>query len=285
VLSVVIPARDCADTIGEQLEALADQRYDGEWEVIVADNGSTDDLHEQVARYRGRLPGLRIVPAGERRGSGYARNVGALAATGGSLAFCDADDIVGAGWLPAMARDLAEHDLVATPCETERLNDPAIRRTRRAGIPGERLPYPPYLPHAGGSGLAVKRELFHALGGFDETLPRLQDTDFCIRAQLAGTSLHYLTDAVIHVRFKRAFAEIFRQGREYGEGNARLQARYASGLRSTRGWWKWPFRHWRAIGRALLHVYDRGARAQLAWVLGWQVGRMYGTVRYRVPAT
>ena len=38
-LSVVIPARNAADTIGVQLESLARQRFDPPWEVVVVDNG------------------------------------------------------------------------------------------------------------------------------------------------------------------------------------------------------------------------------------------------------
>ena len=49
--------------------------------------------------------------------------------------------------------------------------------------------YPPFLPHAGGSSLGVKRALHEAIGGFDEDLPALEDTDYCWRIQLAGTPL------------------------------------------------------------------------------------------------
>ncbi|HET9225168.1 MAG TPA: glycosyltransferase, partial [Thermoanaerobaculia bacterium] len=41
-LSVVIPCLNAEATLGDQLEALAGQGWSGEWEVIVADNGSTD---------------------------------------------------------------------------------------------------------------------------------------------------------------------------------------------------------------------------------------------------
>jgi glycosyltransferase involved in cell wall biosynthesis len=43
-LSVIIPCYNGAETIAAQLEALAGQQWSGQWEVIVSDNGSTDNL-------------------------------------------------------------------------------------------------------------------------------------------------------------------------------------------------------------------------------------------------
>jgi glycosyltransferase involved in cell wall biosynthesis len=62
-ISVIVPARDAAATIGGQLAALAAQRYEGSWEVIVADNGSADATATVADRWIGRIPGLRVVTA------------------------------------------------------------------------------------------------------------------------------------------------------------------------------------------------------------------------------
>jgi glycosyltransferase involved in cell wall biosynthesis len=73
-LSVVIPCLNAAATIGVQLEALAGQSWEGEWEVVVADNGSTDGSQAIVESYRG--------PAGAcsqpRGGGGLRRRVPVL---------------------------------------------------------------------------------------------------------------------------------------------------------------------------------------------------------------
>lgn len=81
-LSVIVPCWNAAPTIEDVFRGLLDQAWSDEWEVIVADNGSTDDLRHVVARYEGQLPGLRIVDASARRGAAHARNVGVKAATG-----------------------------------------------------------------------------------------------------------------------------------------------------------------------------------------------------------
>ncbi len=70
VTSVVIPVRNGAATLAEQLEALAQQEYDDEWEVVVADNGSSDATREVVNGFRD-LPQLRVVDASGGSGAGY----------------------------------------------------------------------------------------------------------------------------------------------------------------------------------------------------------------------
>src|SRR3954452_8254427 len=112
-LSVGIPCLNAASTLGVQLAALTRQSWPGGWEVIVADNGSTDGSREIVESYRGRLPGLELVDASDRRGQAHARNAGAAAASGDAFLFGDADDEVAPGWLAALGRALAVHEFVA----------------------------------------------------------------------------------------------------------------------------------------------------------------------------
>src|SRR5215213_3208362 len=112
-ISVIIPVRNGAGTIEAQLAALSRQSWDGAWELIVADNGSTDDTVRRVQDAAHSLPAVRIVDASARRGPSFARNAGARAAEGATLLFIDADDIVEPGWLGSMAEAAAQHPLVA----------------------------------------------------------------------------------------------------------------------------------------------------------------------------
>jgi glycosyltransferase involved in cell wall biosynthesis len=184
-LSVVMPCLNAAATIGDQLEALSRQEWPADWEVVVADNGSTDGTAEVARRYADRLPDLRIVDASGRRGSAHARNVGAHAASGDAVVFCDADDEVGSGWLAAMGRALKKHDFIACRLDLNKLNpleiSGTVRNPQQEGL--QRVEYPPYLRHASGSTLGVKREVHEAVGGFDESLFRLEDTDYWFSIQ------------------------------------------------------------------------------------------------------
>ena len=96
-VSVVIPARNAARTLDAQLQALAAQRFPAEWEVLVSDNGSTDATRAVAVEWAGRIPLLRVIDASARPGASAARNLGAAAAHGELLLFCDADDVVADG--------------------------------------------------------------------------------------------------------------------------------------------------------------------------------------------
>ena len=76
-LSVVIAALDADRWLGEQLEALASQVTDFDWEVILADNGSRDGTKGVFEGYLVRLPSSAWVDASDTKGPAHARNVGA----------------------------------------------------------------------------------------------------------------------------------------------------------------------------------------------------------------
>src|SRR5690554_5658938 len=134
MLSVIIPCASQLDLLIEQLDALCTMTCAEPWEVVVVDNGvSHTEPIAVLDRYADSLPGFRVVDATERRGAGYARNVGVSHSRGDKLAFLDADDVAGDGWLDAMADALDVHDVVASRWDIDRLNDGAVREGRKNG--------------------------------------------------------------------------------------------------------------------------------------------------------
>jgi glycosyltransferase involved in cell wall biosynthesis len=87
LVSIVVPVFNGADFLGECLDSLVGQDYDGPIEIVVVDDGSTDESAAIAARY----PGVLVV-AREHEGLGRTRNAGIDASTGELIAFCDADD-------------------------------------------------------------------------------------------------------------------------------------------------------------------------------------------------
>ncbi len=275
-LSVIIPAFNVASVIGEQLEALAAQDWDGSWEVIVADNGSRDGTAEAARRYEGKLPGLRVLDASGRAGAAYARNLGAKAAQGESLVFIDADDIVNPGFLRAMAEALQEHPFCAPRIEATTLNrswpSQLGQHPQYHGL--MRYYNEPFLNHASGCGLGMRRELFLKLGGFDEGMIRLQDTEFCFRAQLAGVPMHFVPEAQISMRNRQTFRGMLRQARDWGRAEVNLVSRY----RQVRGVWRRLYlwlrytARWLKLLVLLLRARSRLALARVAKEAARQVG-------------
>lgn len=209
-LSVVIPCFNAADTIGVQLEGLSKQQCAQPWEIIIADNGSTDETLEIVKQYQQNLPNLRIVDASATKGAAHARNVGASVALSENLAFCDADDEVTSGWVAAMIEALSKHDFVAGCSDYSRLNESWVVNCcglREANGVKDYI----YFPYAAGNNLGVKRSIHNAVGGFDQTMLLLQDVDYCWRIQKTGIKLESASKAVINFRFRNTIKGMYRR--------------------------------------------------------------------------
>jgi GT2 family glycosyltransferase len=282
ILSVVIPVRNGAATLPGQLEALARATPPRRsLEVLVADNGSTDDTPVVVAAFASRLP-VRWLDAGRAIGSNAARNRGVEAARGSVILLCDADDEVDTGWLAAMEEAFdTGHQLVAGPIDYTALNTPQVRAWRGAPRAGVRRAAG-FLPAGHGANLGFTRRVVESVGGFDEDFVfGGPDIEFCWRAQLAGFVLHEQPDAIVHYRMRQSLRDLWRQSVLYGAAEAHLYRKFAaSGMpRRSAGavvtdlWWiltRLPF----ALPRA-----RRGAWVRRA---GTQWGRLVGSVRYRV---
>jgi glycosyltransferase involved in cell wall biosynthesis len=282
---VIVPCLNEERTIEGQLRALEGQEWGRPWEVIVVDNGSEDGSVAVIEGYRGRLPGLRVVDASEKRSQAHALNVGVRDARAEAVAFCDADDEVAPDWVARMGDALLDHELVGCAADGVKLNEPWAREVRivQRDRPSE-LWFPPYLPFAGSGGLGVRRQVHERAGGFDESMPVLFDVDFCVRAQELGVEFVHLPEAVIHYRFRHGWREIFGQARKYASYGALLQKRYKPADDHFPGLAKWALTGWRPVLRSLARAGSRDARAKLAWQLGWLVGRLQGSLRYRVLA-
>jgi GT2 family glycosyltransferase len=285
-LSVVIACYNGADLIGNQLQALANQSYLGSWEVIVSDNGSTDESPRIVREFAEKMDNLRLVDASDRRSRAHARNVGVAAASGNAVLFLDHDDEVSPGYLSAMSAALSEHDFVAGRLETTKLNPAWVQKARGRHPQTEGLMpyrYPPFLPHAGGCTLGFKRDLYEMVGGLDEGFATLDDTDFCFKAQLKGVSLHFVSDAVLHYRHRQTMRQLFRQASEYAEENVKLYKEYRhQGMPELH--LRQGLHHWKRLLKSSVRVRDKGDLAGLVWGLGWRVGRVKGSVKNRVVA-
>ena len=209
-LTVIIPCFNAADTIASQLEALKKQQCSEPWEIVIADNGSTDETLNIVKQYQQDLPNLRIVDASLTKGSAYARNVGARVALSDNLAFCDADDEVTLGWVAAMIEALSKHNFVAGCSDYSKLNKPWVVNccaVREANGIKDYI----YFPYAAGNNLGIKRSIHNRVGGFDETMVLLQDIDYCWRVQKTGVKLESASDAVIHFRFRNTVKCMYRR--------------------------------------------------------------------------
>jgi glycosyltransferase involved in cell wall biosynthesis len=234
-LSVILPCFNGAETIEVQLKALTQQQWSDGWEVIVSNNGSTDESMAIVERYRDRLPNLRIAnaytPPGPRLGVPHSYNVGIKAATGDAFVFCEADDEVAPGWLEAMGRALTQHAFVACRLEYHKLNEPWRVEGSDKGVESSGLlefDFPPYLPCASGCRFGFRRSLYEAIGELNPAFPSSHDSEYSWRAQYAGFKIHVVPDAVMHYRLRHGFAALYKQGRNWGQDFMLVRKYYRS---------------------------------------------------------
>ena len=279
-LVVIIPAYNAEATLGEQLAALCRQTCDVSWQILVVDNGSIDATQEVALAYSSSRVPVSVVRAAAGSGPAYARNAGVSATSSPWIAFCDADDVVSAGWLSAISQALYEHDFVSGGVELEQLNSGWSQASRGLSFSNQLTVFEGMFPYASSCNMAVKREAFELVGGFDESMRVGEDIDLSLRLWQEGIQLHFEVGATVHYRLRNELRTMFRQSREYGAihpvliercRNAGLTApSRLAGVKS----WLWMLRNLPMVGAS-------AGRARWLWVAGRQIGRLQGGLRVR----
>ncbi len=275
MISVIIPVRNGMPWLEDQLRALLGQTYTGDWEIVIADNGSTDDSRSVAERWSEEHPWVHLVDAAGTIGAPAARNAGVNAAVGDLLAFCDADDVVRPNWLECCETALGDADVVAGVFDFWTLNGlqplpPKPASMRQLG----------YLPAGLGANLAVRREAFEAVGGFNEELLTGEDIDLCWRLQLEGYRFVIEFGAIVAKRERPESRQVFRQAAAYGRSGPALYRRHrGSGARrnltgAAKSWL------WLVL---LAPRLIRPGNGRLEWVraAGMRLGRLVGSVEER----
>ena len=275
MISVILPVLDARRWVEEQLRALAAQKCDEPWEVVVADNGSTDGSLEFVRAWCEAHEGFRIVDASASPGAPATRNAGVRQSSGELLAFCDADDVVHAGWLQAMVDALEHADVVAGVFDFWSLNwippTPAMpAANRQLG----------FLPAGLGANLAIRRETFEEVDGFNDDMLVGEDIDLCWQAQIRGHRFTYAWDAIVSKRERHGSGDVFRQSFAYGRCGPMLFRRYRNhgarrDLFGAAKAWLWLLLSW-------WMVLNREHRNELARTAGMRLGRVVGSIEQQV---
>jgi GT2 family glycosyltransferase len=269
--------------VKDLLDTLVRQVDPPPFEVLLVDNGPTDGLADLVANDAARL-NVRLVLATARHGTAYARNVGARAADGANLLFIDHDDTVDEHYVRAMSDALREHRFVCAKVDFKLLNRPSIgwpfNEFQQSGT--NWLPAPnPVLFGSGGS-LGLRREVYDAVGPFAEDIPCCDDLDFCIRAHLAGITLRFVPEAVLHYRLRDCLRSTFRQRVNWGRAEAFVFKKHSAAI----GWATPPLKRqlndwWLLLWNLRWAPTDPG-RMWLATYAGVRVGRLIGSLEHHV---
>ena len=192
-VSVVIPLFNDADTIGVVLNALSQQSGAPPFEVIVVDDGSTDGGPEVVGT-RARL----VQQA--NAGPAAARNNGARAARGHLVLFLDSDCTPPDNWVAAMAAAISDTGFDGVMGTLRAANDGVVPRLVQLEIEDR---YRGMAATQNGVDFIAApscgfvREVFLALGGFDERLRQAEDVEIAYRLTAQGHRIAFVGTAPV----------------------------------------------------------------------------------------
>jgi glycosyltransferase involved in cell wall biosynthesis len=181
-VSVIIPAYNPGPYLREAVASVLAQMYT-EWELVVVDDGSTEDVSGQVLIDDRRVRLVRQA----NRGLSAARNAGIEASRGELVAFLDADDL----WLPHKLAAQVEA-LVDRPdavlCHTQMRFIDQYGREGGLGWGGSYRTYDELLDGCGvcASSVLIRREVLFASGLFDPLLTAAEDYDMWLKATRLG---------------------------------------------------------------------------------------------------
>ena len=195
-VSVVIPTYNRGWVVNDAVDSVLNQAFQ-QYELIVVDDGSTDDTKAILREYGDRIRVIRQA----NRGVSAARNRGIRAAKAPLIAFLDSDDVWLADKLSVQVAFFDNHPAAAV-CQTEetwirngvRVN-PGKRHRKRSGMIFE-----PSLALClvSPSAVMLRKDLFETIGLFDESLPACEDYDLWLRISI--THPIYLIDQPLIVK-------------------------------------------------------------------------------------
>jgi glycosyltransferase involved in cell wall biosynthesis len=191
LINVIIPVYNGAAFLAETIESIQQQAYEP-LEIIIVDDGSTDESAEIAHRYKG----IRYTYQ-SNRGPATARNTGLRLAQGDIIGFLDQDDL----W-PANKLSLQVPILLKDPTlEVVLGRTQAMRLTSTANGKREFVPFLGPRVHMLLSCALFRKSVFDKLGLFDETLQYYNDDlDWFMRAREVGISMIMLNEVTLFWR-------------------------------------------------------------------------------------
>jgi GT2 family glycosyltransferase len=222
-MSVVVCTYNGAATLRQTLEVLSLLDYPN-YEVIVVDDGSTDDSAEIAGEFE-----VRAISTGNR-GLSHARNVGMRAATGEIIAYIDDDAYPDRDWLHylSLAFESTAHVGIGGPNIVPPEDcDVAQCVACAPGGPCHVLVSDEVAEHIPGCNMAFRKRALQAIGGFDEQFRVAgDDVDVCWRLQARGWTIGFSPGALVWHHRRSSVRKYLKQQVGYGKAEAILERKW-----------------------------------------------------------
>jgi GT2 family glycosyltransferase len=234
-VSVVVCTYNGGRTLEQCLRSLGQLDYP-DYEVIVVDDGSTDDTQDILPWF----PDVRVIRQ-PNMGLSAARNVGLRAATGEVIAYTDSDCFADPDWLTHLVHQLQRSGAagVGGPNLTPEDGWLAACVAAAPGQPTHVLESDQVAEHVPGCNMAFRREALLAINGFDPVYRRAgDDVDLCWRLQQAGMWITFAPGAFVWHHRRQGPRTYLKQQGGYGEAEALLQFKHPDKF-NARGESRW----------------------------------------------
>lgn len=291
VASVIIPTYNGLDLLPACLDSVVCQSWQDR-EIIVVDNGSTDGTAAAVAV---RYPTVRMARLPRNEGYAGAGNHGATVAQGTWLVFLNNDTVVPPDWLEQLMVVVGQDASLGICSSKVRL----LREPGRLDAVGSYLTPSGFLRHIGlleldrgqhdalgeffsvkGVALAVRRELFHAVGGFDARyVSYFEESDLCWRVWLRGYRVGFAPRSLVYHRVGGTASRFHYAYVDYHSFKNRIRTILKNAGRATLIWML-PLHLACCLGLIVVNtVWPR------RWANGWAILRAIGWNVWHWPDT
>lgn len=236
-ISVVVPFYDAEQTLQLCLEAIEAQTVKP-GEIILVDNKSEDNSSEIVRKFISEKKRLYKCFWEGKKGPSSARNRGYRESKEDVIVFTDSDCIPDEKWIERISQEFEDPDVKAVAGKIKGYLGKSLfdrfHSLFTLKSPEKTVEVNEFTLVSGGfpaANLALRKEVFDAIGGFDESFQFFgEDYDLCARIYAAGFQIIYLPDAIVYHKHRNSLKATWNQGFGFGTGHPKLLKKHFNRL-------------------------------------------------------
>lgn len=291
-VSVIISVYNGERTIGECIESLLSQNYPKDrYEILVVDNNSTDKTAQIIKKYP-----VSYLEEKAIQGDFAARNRGIKSARGQILAFTNADCIASNGWIKEGVEGFTDDEIGCIGGEIKGYkpqNYVEEYLCKRNIISQKEKSDDVPLPYAIGANAFYRKAVLDKIGLFEERWKSAGDADICWRMQLeTAYKIKFVKNATIFHKHRSTVYSMYKQSLKWGIGYTNLYRKYRNRMsRRSLKQTIWIFQRLIYIlFKTIIFIFfkerlskeEKDGYLELISFMGWEMGRIIGSVKNRV---
>lgn len=214
-ISVIVPALNAEETIENCVGSLLNQRYPKwRYEIIIVDNGLTDNTFKILQKFRKRI----ILLKETKKGSYCARNKGIRNAKGHIIAFTDSDCVADRKWLLYISKAFEDKRIKLVGGHIKALKtDSILLKYCDIFCHPQALFFKSNTPFFATSNMAIRKKCLEHSAGFNESLKSGGDVELCSRLIKDKREIYYEPKAIVRHLYHDSIVEFMKKQLYYGK--------------------------------------------------------------------